>query len=197
MVLSLLGCNVAVAQQSGGEVASFMESLRSGDLLFVCDRSGMGRAVQQATGAYTHVALVERMGDSVYIIDATPLLGVARRPISSLLDLQVVVDAYRLTIPFDSNAVIARAHALLGRPYDNAFLPDNDAYYCSELIQAVFLVEGRPLFESSPMNWRDSKGRLPLYWRRHFKKIGMSVPEWVPGTNPSDLSRSPLLRALK
>ncbi len=196
MVLSLLGCNVAVAQQGGGGVASFMGLLRSGDLLFVCDRSGMGRAVQQATGAYTHVALVERMGDSVYIIDATPLLGVARRPISSLLDLQVV-DAYRLTIPFDSNAVIARAHALLGRSYDNTFLPDNDAYYCSELIQAVFLVEDRPLFESSPMNWRDSKGRIPRYWRRHFKKMGMSVPERVPGTNPTDMSRSPLLRPLK
>ncbi len=46
------------------------------------------------------------------------------------------------------------------------------------------------------MNWRDAKGKLPRYWKHHFKKLKMPVPEGVPGTNPTDLSRSPLLRKL-
>lgn len=32
-------------------------------------------------------------------------------------------------------AVIARAKSLVGKPYDEAFLPDNDAYYCSDLLR--------------------------------------------------------------
>ena len=43
------------------------------------------------------------------------------------------------------------------------------------------------------MNWRDKERNLPQYWQEHFKKLGMPVPEGVPGTNPTDLSRSPQL----
>ena len=46
------------------------------------------------------------------------------------------------------------------------------------------------------MNWRDKNGNLPKYWKKHFKKLGMPVPEGVPGTNPTDLSRSPMLHKL-
>jgi hypothetical protein len=166
--------------------------LQSGDLLFVSDTSGMGQAVKASTGNYTHVALVERVGDSLFIIDATQKRGVARRPIENTFANKMPVEVYRLTIPFDTAAFIARAKSLLGKPYDNAFLPDNDAYYCSELIQAAF----GNLFPSKPMNWRDKKGKLPEYWKKHFKKLKMKVPEGVPGTNPTDMSRSPLLRKL-
>lgn len=168
------------------------EHLQSGDLLFVSDTTGMGQAVKASTGNYTHVAMVERAGDSLFVIDATQKRGVARRPIESTFAQQMSVDVYRITTPFDTAAVIARAKSLLGKPYDNAFLPDNDAYYCSELVQKAF----GNLFESKPMNWRDKDGNLPTYWLEHFKKIGMPVPEGIPGTNPTDMSRSPLLRKL-
>ena len=101
-------------------------------------------------------------------------------------------DIFRLTVPYDTATVIARAKGLVGKPYDNAFLPDNDAYYCSELIEVAF----GGIFPSKPMNWRDADGNLPEYWQKHFEKLGMPVPEGVPGTNPTDLSRSPLLRRL-
>ena len=166
--------------------------LQSGDLLFVSDTSGMGQAVKASTGNYTHVALVEREGDSLFIIDATQKHGVARRPIENTFANKMPVEVYRLTIPFDTAAVIAHANSLIGKPYDSAFLPDNDAYYCSELIQAAF----DDLFESKPMNWRDKEGKIPQYWQEHFKKLEMEVPEGVPGTNPTDMSRSPLLRKL-
>ncbi len=165
------------------------QTLLPGDLLFFEDSAGMGTAIRESTGQYTHVAMVESVGDTVYIIDATQRYGVSRRP---LLCNHPYPAVYRLTVPFDTAAVIARAMALVGKPYDDTFLPDNDAYYCSELIQAAF----GNLFPSKPMNWRDTNGKLPKYWKKHFKKLKMKVPEGVLGTNPTDLSRSPLLQKL-
>ncbi len=178
----------------GGALHAQETRLMPGDLLFYVDTEGMGAAVKESTGIYTHVALVVEVGDTAWIVDATQRYGVSRRPFLRRLESSVkpYPDIYRLTVPFDTAAVIARATALVGKPYDNAFLPDNDAYYCSELIQAAF----DTLFLSQPMNWRDKEGNLPEYWVKHFKELGMPVPEGVPGTNPTDLSRSPLLKKL-
>ena len=168
--------------------------LKSGDLLFVSDTTGMGQAVKESTGQYTHVALVERVGDSLFIIDAPQKHGVSRRPIETTFAHRMPVEAYRLTIHFDTAAVIKRAHGFLGQLYDNAFLPNNGALYCSELIYECFLdADGKHLFEAHPMNWRNAKGELPAYWVEHFHRIGTNVPEGVMGTNPTDLSHSPLL----
>ena len=46
------------------------------------------------------------------------------------------------------------------------------------------------------MNWRDKEGRLPKYWKKHFKKLKMAVPEGVMGTNPTDMAKSPILHKL-
>lgn len=165
-----------------------------GDLLFYVDTAGMGAAVKAATGKYTHVALVVDVGDTTWIVDATQRHGVSRRPLLWQPNNNQTLnpDIFRLTIPFDTSMVIARALALVGLPYDNAFLPDNQAYYCSELICECF----PGLFEAQPMNWRDKDGNLPPYWIEHFKRLGMPIPEGVPGTNPTDLSHSPLLKKL-
>jgi uncharacterized protein YycO len=171
--------------------------LQSGDLIFVRDTSGMGSAVQQTTGQYTHVALVERSGDTLFIIDATPTLGVSRRHLSPLTFHLSPCDVYRLTISFDTAAVITRAHSFLGQPYDNAFMHDNGALYCSELIYECFLDSaGNHLFEAIPMNWRAPDGTIPQYWLDHFNKLNTPIPEDLPGTNPTAISRSPLLRKL-
>ena len=178
----------------GGALHAQEAWLMPGDLLFYADTEGMGAAVKECTGNYTHVAMVIEVGDSVWIVDATQRYGVSRRPFLRRPESSVksYPDVYRLVVPFDTAAVIARATALIGKPYDDAFLPDNDAYYCSELIQVAF----DTLFPSAPMNWRDKDGKLPPYWIEHFKKLGVPVPEGVPGTNPTDLSRSPLLHKL-
>ena len=157
----------------------------------------MEKAITASTGEYTHVALVERdSAGSVWILEAIPEEGVQRKSFSDFdrgFSMLRTFDVYRLTIPFDTATVIARATNLVGKPYDDAFLPDNDAYYCSELIQVAF----GDLFDSKPMNWRDADGQLPEYWVKHFEKLGSPVPEGVPGTNPTDMSRSPLLKRLQ
>ena len=200
LILLVFLSAIAVQAQQRDRLAE-INTLQSGDLLFLTEnRSDMEKAITASTGEYTHVALVERdSADNVWIIEAFPKKGVRRIPYSQFEnDLFVEIstmgscDIYRLTVPFDTAAVIAYAKSLVGKPYDNAFLPDNDAYYCSELIEVAF----GGLFPPKPMNWRDSNGNLPEYWKKHFEELGMPVPEGVPGSNPTDLSRSPLLKKL-
>lgn len=182
---------------------SSLVDLRPGDLLFFSEEGAMGNAIKASTGKYTHVALVESLGhrDTVWIIDATQKHGVSRRPLTTKYGSSDFPDVYRFKYGcFSIDSVLARARSFIGQPYDNAFLPDNGALYCSELVYEVFLNDcsdkGKHLIEAKPMNWRDKNGNLPKYWKKHFKKLGMPVPEGVPGTNPTDLSRSPMLHKL-
>ena len=181
----------------GGYMMAQMQQLQPGDLLFYIDTAGMGEAIRERTGQYTHVALVAETGDTIWIIDATQRYGVSRRPFLRRPEssMKPYPDVYRMLVPFDTTAVIARARSFVGQPYDNAFLPQNGALYCSELIYECFLDHnGNHLFEARPMNWRDKDGKLPEYWEQHFKELKQPVPEGVSGTNPTDMSRSPLLR---
>lgn len=171
-----------------------VEVLQPGDLLFYKDTTGMGAAVRESTGEYTHVALVEAVGDTVWIIDATLRYGVSRRPlVGESGDARGVADVYRLAVAFDTAAVLRCARSAVGLPYDEAFLPGNGAYYCSELVCDCY----GGLFETRPMRWRTADGRMPHYWEEHFKRIGKEVPEGVEGSNPTDLSRSALLRRVE
>lgn len=180
------------------------ESLQTGDLLFVGEGAGsasnsdsMSEAIVSATGSITHVAIIEVDGSgTTWVIDATPKRGVARYPLTSLLkenpDASFTVKRLR-----DTSGVsrfVENAKALIGRPYDLTFLPDNDAMYCSELIRESFrLPDGTCLFEEAPMNFLAPDGTVPPYWEQLFEDLGMEVPQGVPGTNPQQMSQSPLL----
>ncbi|MBQ6156856.1 MAG: hypothetical protein IJK22_09670 [Bacteroidales bacterium] len=196
LIFLTLLLSVAVQAQQRDRLAT----LQTGDLLFLAENSSaMEKAITASTGEYTHVAIVERdSADDVWVIEAYPENGVRRISYEQFKREHLIwfhlesCDIYRLTMPFDTAEVIARAKNLIGKPYDDAFLPDNDAYYCSELIEVVF----GGLFPSKPMNWRDADGNLPEYWQKHFEILGIPVPEGVSGTNPTDLSRSPLLKKL-
>jgi len=149
--------------------------LRPCDLLFFPDTA--------ATGEYTHVALVESVDDTVWIIDATPQNGVSRRPfLRTEYDGDLLPDVYRFEDTyFYFDSVLARARAFIGQPYDNDFLPDNGALYDSELIYECYLDDvnedktDRHLLEATPMHRRNKN---------------------VMGTTPTSLSQSKRLREL-
>lgn len=166
----------------------------SGDLLF-CSRheSDMEEAIGSSTGEFTHVAIVEvDSTGKVWIIEATSSKGVQRIPYSDWSYREF--SAYRLNVPFDTAAVIARAKSFIGQPYDDSFLPDNGQMYCSELVYEAYLdSNGNHIFQSQPMNFRNKRGKMPKYWKKHFRKLGIAIPEGVQGTNPTDMSKSQLL----
>ena len=43
---------------------------------------------------------------------------------------------------------------------------------------------------------KNENGEYPEYWVDLFTRLGTDVPQGVPGTNPQDLSSSPLLHAV-
>ena len=195
-----------------GCVAGWQEELRTGDLIFVAqaeDRdageSSMDGAIAAATGDIIHVALVEvDGGGSVWVIDATSRRGVARRPLETFIrdftyddGTSPVYTVKRMDDPGLADKWIEKAKSFLGQPYDQYFLPDNGAMYCSELVRESFLDEnGDFLFGESPMNFRNADGEFPVYWTDLFARLGTDVPQGVPGTNPQEMSASPLLHTV-
>ena len=188
------------------------DSLRNGDLIFVglpadyeVESESMDAAISSATGEegwlnLIHVAIAEVKADSVWIIDATIAHGVDRHPLDTFLrDFTLKDGSYPEFIvkrvkDLDADAAVERAKTFCGRGYDVSFLPDNEELYCSELVQASYLdADGKPVFQSEPMNWLTPDGTMPPYWEWLFGQLGMDVPQGVPGTNPQRMSESKLL----
>lgn len=169
---------------------------QTGDLIFFTGgSSSMDDAISSSTGdGFVHVAIVEVDSEgTVWLIDATPQKGVIRE---KLLEEKGNMVLKRLKDSTGVAASVQRAKALIGSPYDFTFLPDNDAYYCSELVYECFLrPDGSHIFSCQPMNFLDSEGNLPEYWKELFEKLQMDVPQGIPGTNPEDLSHSTTLRS--
>ena len=177
---------------------------QTGDLLFQVGRSSeLNEAIAGVTFGennihYTHVGIAFVENETVFVIEAVPpevcktlldtfLLrsaNLAEKPIVAVGRLK---QEYCETIP----QAIVFAKKLLGKPYDYIYSPDNDAYYCSELVTLSFLdSQNMPIFESVNMNFRDANGNLPTYWIEHFEKHNAVIPENCPGSNPGDLSKS-------
>lgn len=172
---------------------------QTGDLIFFTGgSSSMDDAISSSTGdGFVHVAIVEVDSEgTAWLIDATPRKGVSREKLETkLLEEKGKTLLMRLKDSTGVTASVQRAKGLIGSSYDFAFLPDNDAYYCSELVYECFLrPDGSHIFSSQPMNFLDSEGNLPEYWKELFEKLQMDVPQGLPGTNPEDLSRSTTLQ---
>ena len=189
-----------------------VDTLRTGDLVFVglpldydAEGDSMDAAISAATGEegalnLIHVAIAEVDADSVWIIDATIAHGVDRHPLAVFLKDFTLKDG---TYPefiikrvkgIDAEAAVSRAKTYCGRGYDVRFLPDNEDQYCTELVQNSYLdASGNELFHSEPMNFCAPDGTMPPYWEWLFGKLGMEVPQGVPGTNPQRMAQSDLL----
>ena len=191
------------------------ERLKNGDLIFVgipldyeVEVGSMDAAVSAATGKddalnLIHVAIAEVKADSIWIIDATIRHGVDRHPLDTFLTDFTLKDGsfpefiVKRVGGVDADAAVERAKTFCGRAYDIHFLPDNDDLYCSELVQKCYLdASGGQVFASAPMNFKAPDGTMPPYWEWLFGLLGMEVPQGAPGTNPQDMSASPLLQTV-
>ena len=147
------------------------ERLRTGDLLFVGtseEAGAMDEAIVAATGELTHVAIIQVTPDGTpWVIDATPQRGVGRYPLDSLLQANpgAAFQVKRLKDTTGVSRFVGNALRWVGKPYDLAFLPDNEAYYCSELVRDAYRrPDGSYLFDAAPMNFLAPDGPLPPDW---------------------------------
>ncbi len=194
----------AVLQVSCG-VKNFVPE--DGDLLFcIAGSSEMSGAISSATAgkdslSFDHVAIFSRMDGKPTVIEASAKKGaVVRTSLEEFLSGQAAVGGkpgvvvMRINGSFDSAAAVRRAESMLGLPYDWSYLPYNGRLYCSELVYESYLDSlGRHIFLAKPMNFRSADGTLPQFWQELFSRLGIPVPEGLPGTNPNDLSKEDCL----
>ncbi|MDR2292066.1 MAG: hypothetical protein LBE11_01150 [Prevotellaceae bacterium] len=178
--------------------------LKSGDLLFQVGKSTtLSNAIAQVTSGadsvnYTHVGIVSTENDEVFVIEATPpkVRKVALDTFmnnSRKVDGKPIVAVGRLKSKYFDiiPQAIKNAETYLGKPYDYVYSPDNDEYYCSELVYLAFKnKKGKPVFKAKKMTFCDDNGNMTTEWIQHFAKYKVPVPEGRKGTNPGDMSKS-------
>lgn len=173
-------------------------SLQNGDLAFVPAADGaMDGAISAATSDeklnYSHVGIVEVSYDGMFIIEAEPEHGVVRTPLEDFRQSNGTVHFYRLKDGLSAGDAVERAKEKLGLKYDYLYSPTAEAFYCSELVWACYLSDGKPIFPSEPMNFKAADGSMPEFWTKLFKSMDATIPQGEPGTNPNGLIKSGLL----
>ena len=176
----------------------------SGDLLFqASEDSDFSEAIIRSTGNsqnynFSHVGIVEKAGNAVYVIEAVPEFGVRKVTLSQFLNASAkspdgnpLLVACRLKPDIEMQKPAKNAHLLIGMPYDSVFSHDNKAYYCSELVYDSYLdASGDNLFHQVDMSFSDTAGNVLPYWEAYFADLNMPIPEGKPGTNPTQLFQS-------
>lgn len=168
-------------------------NLCEGDLLFCAQEKGNNITdVTQGVGGMKidHVAIFHRQGGRTFALEAIHS-GVGLTPIDSFMARREAVLAARLKDTLGVARSVERALGFIGRPYDFNFMPDDSAFYCSELVQKCYRdSRGELVFKPIPMSFHDQSGRITPYWHDYYARQGLQVPEGEPGSNPGDLSRS-------
>lgn len=199
--LPLLGIAIFLSGCTGSEYIP-----QEGDLLFQIEgTSDFSAAITDATAQhdtlkYAHVAIVAIDNGKPYVIEASSEHGVKRTEWNDFMTGSRSINgkpgvvAMRINTDFPVETAIKRAKSHIGEEYDWSYRPDNGKIYCSELVYDCFLnQEGEHLFTASPMNFRNERGEIPAFWTVLFEKLGETIPEGVPGTNPNDMAKSHIL----
>lgn len=184
-----------------------------GDLLFQdLDSGPLCDAIERVTTGFdgvdiSHVGIVaDTDSDDLVVIEAVSR-GVVSTSLQTFLARSLDAEGrpkvavgrldapHRQLIP----SALRHARALVDAPYDKVFAIDNDAYYCSELIYAIFLRANRkrPVFVLRPMTFKDPEtGEMLGAWERYFSRLGVPVPEGRAGINPGGISRAPVVTVI-
>lgn len=116
-------------------------TLQSGDVVLQTSRSSRSALIRRASDSpYSHVGVVERAKDGVFVIEAVQ--PVSRTPLSKWVKRgqggTVTVLRPKGLDAAARAKVVAEAKRQLGKPYDARYRWDDDALYCSELVVKAF-----------------------------------------------------------
>lgn len=186
------GWNMAREKRSGRQR---QPPFRDGDVVFQGSMAGQGAAIAQATRSpYTHCGIVflEKgapvVWEAVGPVKRTPWKEFVRRGAGG----HYVVK--RLSAPLDApriDALKERGGALMGRPYDIHFQPDDERIYCSELVQKMYRAAGIAVGRED--RFCDMDLEAPIARELLVERFERKVPCESMVITPAALFRSPML----
>ena len=185
--------------------------LKNGDLLFQdLDCGGLCDAIESVTTGYknatfSHVGIVKVGADGkVLVLEAigkdvhyTPLQTFLNRQLDSENKPKVAVGRFKKDFQYLVPKAFIASEKYLGKPYDNVFAIDNDAYYCSELVYYMFKEanNNEPIFSLNPMTYAENgSDKIMPVWESYFKELNARVPQHDLGLNPGGISCSDKLK---
>jgi hypothetical protein len=189
---------------SSAPTSAWALRVHDGDLLFVtAATAGLSGAIDDATArqgqtSYDHVALVAHDAGGPIVLHADEQGSRRQTLVAFLADArgkQRQVFVYRLLRAERASIpdAISRASRMLGKPYNLTYVQNEDSYYCSDFIERAF--RAHHVFALQPMNFKNPQtGEISPYWTAFYRDKGMAVPQGLPGTNPNDMARAPVLR---
>lgn len=195
-LILLMACALGVNAQ---------QQVLEGDLLFAYS-STAGRAISDATVHDStalpiyHVAIATWVGDKLYALEAIDE-GVVLTPYDKFQERTTSKGGILIGRLHDRSGVdqsVSNAMEHLGKPYDDLYMIDTQEIYCSELVQLSYVNgKGQRLFPLINMSFHNAQGRILDYWREHYAKHGMAVPEGALGTNPAQIANNPAVEIIK
>lgn len=192
------------ALASGPQGDRNLPELRQGDLVFQNLTCGeLCRAIIAVTPCrpgktFNHCGIVDVTDSGVYVIEA---IGeqVGYTPMDTFLKRNENPVAFARLHGKEQPAQAAVPNALqyVGRPYDHAFLPGDDALYCSELVWESYRENEKRIFHLEPMTFK-APGTDSTFegWKKYYRQLNQPVPEGVPGINPCGIANEPFLEWL-
>jgi hypothetical protein len=196
IALFVILCIDNASAQSSIKLAEIQE----GDLIFQSIPCGdLCEAIEAVTPGYkdqkfSHIGLVVIKNNTPFIIEAIGT-KVKYTALSDFLNRSTKTH-YLGRIKNTYQHVVAKSvdfsKKQIGKPYDTAFLMNNDAYYCSELIYDAFkfAFNNEEFFFTSPMTYKSNNGAFNPVWKQYFEKKNIRIPESELGINPGSISRS-------
>ena len=174
--------------------------LQTGDILFRGRQSSeLSKAIDDVTQTgqahhYTHMGIVEFSNDTLWVLHAAPQKGVCKELLEQFCgwdDETVKVGHYRLKNRNKAqiHRAINRGHAELGQPYNYTYIMEDEGYYCSEFIYELFAPDS--VFQLDSMTFIDPQsGQFHPGWVKHYRKLGIAIPEGKLGCNPNGMAAS-------
>ena len=113
-----------------------VDKLKEGDLIFHTSKSEQSPLIQYATmSVLSHCGIIIEKGDGLYVLEATGKLKLT--PLQDFINRGKGKQWWAKRV-IDKPIKVKYQH-LLGRRYDTSFKPDNNLFYCSELIHHIYL----------------------------------------------------------
>ena len=112
-----------------------VDKLKEGDLIFHTSKSDQSPLIQYATmSVLSHCGIIIEKSDGLYVLEATGRLKLT--PLQEFINRGKGKQWWAKRVK--NTPVKVKYQHLLGRRYDTSFKPNNNRFYCSELIHHIY-----------------------------------------------------------